>query len=91
MTNEQIIADAAVSYYGKEAVARILAEGREIPLHTAKGWADRGLRVKAGEQGLAVKLWKRKDGDLQNGDVEGAAKAGEFFKARAFLFRADQV
>ena len=91
MTNEQIIANAAVSFYGKEAVARMLADGREIPMHTAKGWTDRGLRVKAGERGLEVKLWRRKDGNPQNGDAEGAAKAGEFFKARAFLFRADQV
>ena len=91
MTNGQIIADAAVSFYGKEAVARMLADGGEIPMHTARGWADRGLKVKSGERGLEVKLWKKKRGNPRNGEDEGAAKAGEFFKARAFLFGADQV
>ena len=91
MTNEQIIADAAVLFYGKETVARMLADGDKIPLHTANGWADRGLRVKTGEHGLEVKLWKRKGGSQQNDKDEGAVKEGEFFKARAYLFRADQV
>lgn len=93
MTNEQIIADAAVSagIYTREEIEEFIGSGREIPLHTFKGWLSRGdYRIKAGERGLETKLWKKRKGAP---DEETAADDPEngFYLAKAYLFSADQV
>ncbi|MBQ8946461.1 MAG: hypothetical protein IJ058_06540 [Lachnospiraceae bacterium] len=95
MTNEQIIADIAATIYGEDTVMTMLATGEDIPLHTLKGWAARGpFRIKKGEHGLETKLWKkRKDKVASSDENENTEEATnrDFYMAKAFLFRADQV
>ena len=59
MKNDEIIAEIAVSVYGEDAVQEMIREGKEIPMHSMKGWEKRGFRIKAGEQGVETKLWKK--------------------------------
>ena len=81
MTNEQIIADAAVSagLYTSEEIKEFIDDGKDIPLHTVSGWSARGeYRIKPGEHGIETRLWKkRKD--------EG------FYLSKAYLFSENQV
>lgn len=97
MTNEQIIADIAATIYGEDTVMTMLATGEDIPLHTLKGWAARGpFRVKKGEHGLETKLWKKRkriDKDVSEDENETTEESTnkDFYMAKAFLFRADQV
>jgi len=44
MTNEQIIANVAISegIYTEEEVNNMIEVGKEIPLHTLQGWNARG-------------------------------------------------
>lgn len=95
MTNQQIIADIATSIYGEDAVMSMIENGEDIPLHTVKGWAARGpFKVKKGEHGLETKLWKkrkRKDETQDDEDNKEKATNRDFYMAKSFLFRADQV
>ena len=98
MTNEQIIADIAMTIYGEDAVMEMLENGEEIPLHTVQGWASRGpYKVKKGEHGLECRLWKkkkRKDGDDESKDDEENQTIPtnrDFYLCKSFLFRADQI
>ncbi len=97
MTNDQIIADIAASIYGEDAVSNMINNGKEIPLHTVKGWAARGpYRVKRGEHGIETRLWKKKTNKDMNLTEEEKGNADElynqsFYMAKAFLFREDQV
>ena len=90
MNNEQIITNIAISIYGEEVVANMVENGDDIPLHTMKGWALRGpFRVKKGEHGFETKLWKKRK---KKEDVETEEDSnGEFYLAKAFLFRKDQI
>ncbi len=60
------IKSLGLSIYGEEVVTDMIQNGEDIPLHTVKGWSQRGpFRVKKGEHGLETRLWKkrkRKDG-----------------------------
>ncbi len=85
MNNAQIIMAIATSLYGEKCVTGLVSNGVEIPLHTAKGWADRGYRIKKGEHGIETRLWKKKRG------IEGDDIQNPYYKAKAFLFTADQV
>lgn len=95
MTNEQIIADVAISsgIYTEEEINTFIENGVEIPLHTFKGWTSRGnFRIKAGEHGIETKLWKRRkktDNDKVDGNEE--SNKGDFYLAKAFLFTENQV
>lgn len=92
MTNEQIIADAAISagIYTSEEIEVMIKSGKEIPLHTLKGWDIRGRKIKVGEHGIETKLWKKKSKkDGQEDDSEVTDK--DFYLAKAFLFTKDQV
>lgn len=97
MTNEQIIADIAMTLYGEDAVIQMLEEGIEIPLHTVQGWAARGpYRVKKNEHGLECRLWKKKKKTSTPEDTEADTSEDEptnrdFYLCKSFLFRADQV
>ena len=87
MTNEQIIIDAAIIIYGQDAVMEMLAEGKEIPLHTIAGWRSRGnYRVIKGEHGYETRLWKKRKVKSVEGD-----QYEEFYKAKAFLFTESQM
>ena len=87
MTNEQIIIDAAIIIYGQDAVMEMLAEGREIPLHTIAGWRSRGnYRVIKGERGYETRLWKKRKVKSVEGD-----SYEEFYKAKAYLFTETQM
>lgn len=96
MTNEQIIAEIAISLYGEEAVERMLEELGEIPLHTATVWQSRGFLIKKGEKGLETRLWKRrkrKDSDKKSdSDEEQEVPTNRnFYLCKSFLFNAGQV
>ena len=82
MKNREIIADAAVKagILTQEEAKGMLDEGKYIPLHTIGGWRLRGeYKIKDGETGIEVKLWKRKE------DGTG------FYLAKANLFREEQL
>lgn len=100
MTNEQIIADIAMTIYGEDAVMEMLENGEEIPLHTVQGWASRGpYKVKKGEHGLECRLWKKKKnkksdedpGDTNNEVDKDNLSNRSFCLCKSYLFRADQV
>ena len=100
MTNEQIIAEIAISIYGEDVVMDLIEHGKDIPLHTYQGWNQRSggkLRVKKGEHGIECKLWKkknRKDNKEESSDSEEDSSVPsdrDFYLCKAFLFRADQV
>ena len=80
MKNRDIIRDAAIraNVVTEEEAAEMEAGGREIPFHTASGWEQKGYRVKDGETGTEVRLWKKKDND-------------KFYLARAYLYGSSQV
>lgn len=93
MTNEQIIADVAISagIYTAEEIEAFIEEGKEIPLHTFKGWLSRGnYRVKAGEHGIETRLWKKKERKKSDSENEEDDKRN-FYLAKAFLFSENQV
>ena len=57
-----------------------LENGGEIPLHTLQGWNLRGsYRVKSGEEGISVKLWRKRENE------------DRFYLARAYLYRFEQL
>lgn len=91
MTNEQIIADVAISrgIYTGEEIASFVNAGKDIPLHTFKGWTARGnYRIKPGEHGIETRLWKKKKKkDEDNEELTDR----DFYLAKAFLFTKDQV
>ena len=94
MTNEQIIADIAGSIYGADTVMAMVENGDDIPLHTVKGWSERSYHVKKGEHGLETRLWKKRQKKNHSTDNEGKtddASESEFYLAKAYLFRLDQV
>lgn len=81
MKNQEIIAAAAVSagVLTRQEADDLLSAGADIPFHTAQGWKMKGeYRVRDGEQGTEVKIWKKKDG-------------GGFYLAKAFLYSKAQV
>lgn len=97
MTNKQIIMEIAFQVYGEKSVMQMLENGQEIPLHTMKGWAQRGpYRIKKGEHGIETKLWRKKKNKEQSGEEDQKAdtKGNEncdFYLCKSFLFRGDQV
>ena len=81
MKNQEIIAAAAVSagVLTQQEADGLMSAGADIPFHTAQGWKMKGeYKVREGEQGTEVKLWKKKDG-------------GGFYLAKAFLYSKAQV
>ncbi len=94
MTNEQIIADIAATIWGEKAVEEMMIKG-EIPLHTAKSWNDRGFMIRKGQHGIQTRLWKKRkkknSSDDEMYDQEQIPKNQDFYLAKAYLFRGDQV
>lgn len=81
MKNQEIIAAAAVSagVLTRQEADSLLSAGADIPFHTAQGWKLKGeYKVRDGEKGTEVKIWKKKDG-------------GGFYLAKAFLYSREQV
>lgn len=96
MTNEQIIADIAVSLYGEAAVERMMEELGEIPLHTAIVWRSRGFLIKNNERGIETKLWKRRkyknsNKETDSADIEEIPANRVFYLCKAYLFNSSQV
>ena len=82
MKNKEIIARAAVAagVLASEDAEEMVNLGEDIPFHTIQGWNLRGdYRVKEGEEGMEVKLWRKKEG------------GEKFYLAKAFLYREDQL
>ena len=67
MTNAELIAQMAISagIYTVEEIEEFIEEGKEIPLHTLKGWDSRGYKVKPGEHGLETRLWKKRKKQIE--------------------------
>ena len=81
MKNQEIIAAAAVSagVLTQQEADGLMSAGADIPFHTAQGWKMKGeYKVREGEQGTEVKIWKKKDG-------------GGFYLAKAILYTRNQV
>lgn len=93
MTNEQIIAEIAMTIYGEEAVKKMIESGTDIPLHTVKGWEARGeYRVKKGEHGIETRLWKkRKKKETSTDEEENIDEKRDFYLAKSYLFTHEQV
>lgn len=82
MKNREIIANAAVQagILTAEEARDAIENGREIPLHTLQGWNLRGnYRVKEGEEGILVKLWRKRENE------------DKFYLARAYLYCFEQL
>ena len=82
MKNREIIARAAVAagILSSEEAEDMVKRGEDIPFHTMQGWNLRGnYHVKEGEEGMEVKLWRKKEGEEK------------FYLAKSFLYREDQL
>lgn len=92
MNNAKIIAQIAIcnGLYPEEELKAMLAKGQEIPLHTYKGWKDRGMTVRKGEQGIECKLWKKKAVKKNDDDKESSEDDG-FYLTKSYLFTIEQV
>ncbi len=93
MTNEELIAQVAISsgIYTVEEIEAFIEEGREIPLHTLKGWDSRGYKVKPGEHGLETRLWKKKQIEDDVSSEQSEISETAFYLTKAFLFSLEQV
>ncbi len=83
MTNEEIIARKAISegLFTEDEIIRRIEQDEDIPLHTVRGWEDRGYRVKKGERGIICQLWRRNN----------TGKETMFYKTKGQLFTGKQV
>lgn len=82
MKNKEIIADAAVraGILADEEAKDAFERGKDIPLHTLQGWNMRGnYRLREGEEGIEVKLWKKKEGK------------NKFYLVKSYLYRLEQM
>ena len=102
MNNDEIIANVAISkgLLTPDEINDLLEAGKEIPLHTFRGWEAAGkragvtYRIKKGEHGIETKLWKKKMTKKTDSDTEDPATGDtkdEFYLAKAYLFWKDQV
>lgn len=93
MTNSQIIAGIATEIYGEDAVEEMMEQGKEIPLHTLKGWSVRGYAVKKDEHGIETRLWKKRKNKVPNEDNEAGDVPADrdFYLCKSYLFGANQV
>ena len=92
MKNEEIIAKIAISSgtLTEEEVGNMIASGQDIPLHTFKGWRDRGMTVRKGEHGIECKLWKLKNRKNAEGE-EPAESEEQYYLTKSYLFTREQV
>ena len=93
MNNAKIIAQIAIcnGLYPEEELKAMLAKGQEIPLHTYKGWKDRGMTVRKGEHGIECKLGKKKTSKKSDDDKESSEDDDGFYLTKSYLFTKDQV
>lgn len=102
LNNDEIIANVAISkgLLTPDEINDLLEAGKEIPLHTFRGWEAAGkrdgvtYRIKRGEHGIETKLWKKKMTKKTDSDKENPAAGetkDEFYLAKAYLFWKDQV
>ena len=102
MNNDEIIANVAISkgLLTPDEINDLLEAGKEIPLHTFRGWEAAGkragvtYRIKKGEHGIETKLWKKKMTKKTDSDTKDPATSDtkdEFYLAKAYLFWKDQV
>lgn len=81
MNNREIIKEIAISegIVTAEEADAMEEKGEDIPLHTVSGWKQKGYSVRAGEEGVEARLWKKKEGE------------DRFFKQKAYLYTINQV
>lgn len=92
MNNKEIIARIAIinEIFSSEEIEKMISAGCEIPLHTYRGWKDRGMIVKKGEQGIPCKLWKMKGKQKKEGGAS-EEKDSLYYLAKSFLYKLNQV
>lgn len=97
MTNEQIITNVALASgtYTESEIESFIESGMEIPLHTFKGWSDRGYKIKKGATGIETRLWKKKKETKKettdDTDSSSEISSNSFYLCKSFLFSFDQV
>ncbi len=92
MNNDEIINNIAVSIYGKDEVNNMLAQGQEVPIHTALGWRMRGpYKIKDGEKPIEVKLWKKRSGASESDPNGPDSHKPQFYLSRAYLYCREQM
>ena len=94
MSNEQILFNFACEQFGEEKAQFYLEHDGEVPFHTYEGWKARKKRVKKGEKGIPISLWRHKT-CKQMEDAEQVEEtdemSNEFYLAKAYIFSASQV
>ena len=92
MNNAKIIAQIAIcnGIYSEADLNDMFEKGQEIPLHTYKGWKDRGMNVRKGEHGIECKLWKKKTAK-KNDEDKGSSEDDGFYLTKSYLFTIEQV
>jgi len=93
LKNDEIIARVAINIYGEEKVNELIQSGKDIPVHTLMGWKqiDPAYRVKKGEHGIEVRLWKKRKTDEKNNNEISEESGDDFYKVRSFLFTLEQI
>ena len=81
MNNREIIKEIAISegIVSAEEADLMEEKGEPIPLHTVSGWKQQGYTVKAGEEGIEARLWKKKEDE------------DKFYKQKSYLYTINQV
>ena len=82
MTNKEIIVNAAVKagMISPDEAKYAIERDIDIPLHTVQGWTRQGsYKVRDGEEGIEVKIWKKKVGE------------DKFYLTKAYLYRLEQL
>ncbi len=98
MSNDQIIAEAAISagLYTEEQVQALYEAGKQLPLHTYAVWVEMGYVPRQGERGLKVKLWKHRGrkssatSEQSEGEIDPQS-SGNFYLVSTCLFDVTQV
>lgn len=101
MTNHEIITKTAIALgiFSPEFIEKCLASGYEVPLHTYKGWLDRGYQVQKGAKAYKITIWNYRKktmkcevtdtetGEITTEDIE----SGNYYQKEAYFFTPDQV
>jgi len=88
MTNQQIIANLALEegIYTESQIEAFIESGIEIPLHTFRGWSDRGFKVKKDATGIETRLWKKKNEPTEDILSSEETSTENFYLCKSYLF-----
>ena len=101
MNNITLIVNAALNaeIFTAEQVQQFLEQTGEIPLHTFKGWKERGYIVRKGQKAaLKCDIWKYSNkietvpAKTQDGqETEAEIDTSHYYKKLSHFFTAEQV